>query len=249
MTVGLRSASGYFRRTSCVGMMLFLQYWYWYPLSYCLSLALQPSALIGLNADLKLPKMQVWLLATASSTLNWSSFPGGSAIACQHQGSGTTSCVSAVGHSRTSLSLAKLVSGRHQDAGQMSVWLLVAQVACKCKPSLFAYPKPVTAESSKVAVKVNKAVLSTTVRAKKREADKKAAEKAEDGNGNAAGPSGVLLGPQHHTMCPRGTRTLWRIFPGTALGHRDQLPENCLLVLLRAVSLEVFRQCRADSEA
>jgi hypothetical protein len=57
--VGLRSASGYFRRTSCVGVMLFLQYWYWYPLSYCLSLALQPSAFIGLNADLKLPKMQV----------------------------------------------------------------------------------------------------------------------------------------------------------------------------------------------
>ena len=59
VTVGLRSASGYFRRTSCVGVMLFVQYWYWYPLSYCLSLALQPSALIGLNADLKLPKMQV----------------------------------------------------------------------------------------------------------------------------------------------------------------------------------------------
>ena len=216
MTVGLRSASGYFRRTSCVGMMLFLQYWYWYPLSYCLSLALQPSALIGLNADLKLPKMQVRLLPTASSTFNWFSYPGGSAIVCRHQGSGTTSCVSAVGHSRTSLShwWAWLVSGRHQDAGQMSVWLLVAQVACKCKPSLFAYPKPVTAESNKVAVKVNKAVLSTTVRAKKREADKKAAEKAEDGNGNAAGPSGVLLGPQHHTTCPRGTRTLWHIFPG-----------------------------------
>ena len=31
---------------------------YWYPLAYCLSLALQPSALIGLNADLKLPKLQ-----------------------------------------------------------------------------------------------------------------------------------------------------------------------------------------------
>ena len=197
MTVGLRSASGYFRRTSCVGMMLFLQYWYWYPLSYCLSLALQPSALIGLNADLKLPKMQVRLLPIASSTLNWISYPGGSETVCWHQGFETTSCISAVGHSRTSLShwWAGLVSGHHQDAGQMSVWLLVAQVACKCKPSLFAYPKPVTAESNKVAVKVNKAVLSTTVRAKKREADKKAAEKAEDGNGNAAEPSGVDLGP------------------------------------------------------
>ena len=49
-----------------IGLALFTQYWYWYPLSYCLSLALQASALIGLNADLKLPKMQVksWSLLT-----------------------------------------------------------------------------------------------------------------------------------------------------------------------------------------
>ncbi len=59
LTVGLRSPSGYFRRTSVVGLMLFLQYWYWYPLSYCISLALQPSAVIALNADLRLPRMQV----------------------------------------------------------------------------------------------------------------------------------------------------------------------------------------------
>jgi len=58
LTVALRSPSGYFRRTSVVGLMLFLQYWYWYPLSYCISLALQPSAFIALNADLKLPRMQ-----------------------------------------------------------------------------------------------------------------------------------------------------------------------------------------------
>ena len=86
-----------------------------------------------------------------------------------------------------------------------------------------------------MAVKVNKAVLSTTVRAKKREADKKAAEKAEDGNGNAAEPSGVLLGPQHHTTCLRGACTLWHLFHGTALGHHDELPETCLLVPLRVV--------------
>ena len=108
---------------------------------------------------------------------------------------------------------------------RMSVWLLVAQAACKCKPSLFAYPKPVTAESNKVAVKVHKAVLSTTVRAKKREADKKAAEKAEDGSGIAAEPSGVLLEPQHHTTCSRGICTLWHIFQSTAQDHRDELPE------------------------
>lgn len=56
--LGLRSRSGYFRRTSCIGMMVFMQYWYWYPLAYFLSLALQPTALIGLNQDLKLPKFQ-----------------------------------------------------------------------------------------------------------------------------------------------------------------------------------------------
>ena len=32
---------------------------YWYPLSYFGSLALQPTALIGLNADLKPPKLSL----------------------------------------------------------------------------------------------------------------------------------------------------------------------------------------------
>lgn len=58
-TIGLRSTSGYFRRTSVVAMAVFTHYWYWYPLAYFLSLALQPTALIGLNAELQVPKMQV----------------------------------------------------------------------------------------------------------------------------------------------------------------------------------------------
>jgi hypothetical protein len=69
LTVALRSASGYFRHTSIVGLMLFLQYWYWYPLSYCLSLALQPSAFIALNGDLKLPKLQVSAASAAFALL------------------------------------------------------------------------------------------------------------------------------------------------------------------------------------
>lgn len=44
-----------------VGLAIFTQYWYWYPFSYFLSLSLQPTALIGLNRDLKMPKMQVRL--------------------------------------------------------------------------------------------------------------------------------------------------------------------------------------------
>ena len=61
VTLSLRSHSGYFRRTSVVGLAIFTQYWYWYPFSYFLSLSLQPTALIGLNRDLKMPKMQVRL--------------------------------------------------------------------------------------------------------------------------------------------------------------------------------------------
>eukprot|EP00884_Botryococcus_braunii_P016818 jgi/Botrbrau1/381/Bobra.110_2s0036.1 len=59
VNLGLRSRSGYFRRTSVVGLAVFLQYWYWYPLMYFMSLALQPTALIGLDGQLNLPKFQV----------------------------------------------------------------------------------------------------------------------------------------------------------------------------------------------
>lgn len=61
VTVQARSHSGYFRRTSVVALAVFCQYWYWYPLSYFITLALQPTALLGLNADLQMPKLQVML--------------------------------------------------------------------------------------------------------------------------------------------------------------------------------------------
>ncbi len=67
VTVGLRSHSGYFRRTSVVALAIFSQYWYWYPLSCFLTLTLQPTALLGLNSDLQMPKLQVsWLSASFS---------------------------------------------------------------------------------------------------------------------------------------------------------------------------------------
>lgn len=39
-----------------VGMVLFLQYWYWYPLELFLSLAFSPTMMIGLNKDFDMPK-------------------------------------------------------------------------------------------------------------------------------------------------------------------------------------------------
>ncbi|KAF8073149.1 RPN2B [Scenedesmus sp. PABB004] len=65
-TLALRSASGYFRRTSVVGLAVFTGYWYWYPLSYFLSLALAPSAVIGLDDTLRPPKAQLLCAARPS---------------------------------------------------------------------------------------------------------------------------------------------------------------------------------------
>lgn len=59
VTVGLRSHSGYFRRTSVIGLAIFTQYWYWYPLAYFLSLAFHPTVLIGLNGNLEQPDFEI----------------------------------------------------------------------------------------------------------------------------------------------------------------------------------------------
>merc|ERR1712106_402209 len=41
------------------GMLVFTQYWYWFPLSHFLSLAFQPTAVIGLNSNLDMPVMKL----------------------------------------------------------------------------------------------------------------------------------------------------------------------------------------------
>eukprot|EP00475_Leptophrys_vorax_P035046 TRINITY_DN5735_c1_g2_i2.p1 TRINITY_DN5735_c1_g2~~TRINITY_DN5735_c1_g2_i2.p1 ORF type:complete len:358 (-),score=35.24 TRINITY_DN5735_c1_g2_i2:163-1083(-) len=56
VTISLRSHSGYDRLTAMVGTALFTQYWYWFPLLHFLSLSFTPTALIGLQKDLKAPK-------------------------------------------------------------------------------------------------------------------------------------------------------------------------------------------------
>lgn len=56
VTIALRSRAGHKNMLGMVGLALFLQYWYWYPLSHFISLAFSPTAVIGLNKDLKMPK-------------------------------------------------------------------------------------------------------------------------------------------------------------------------------------------------
>ncbi|KAF2361483.1 Proteasome/cyclosome repeat [Trinorchestia longiramus] len=57
MTISLQSRTGHTNMTSVVGMFVFTQFWYWFPLAHFLSMAFTPTCLIGLNHELKMPKM------------------------------------------------------------------------------------------------------------------------------------------------------------------------------------------------
>lgn len=53
VTISLQSRTGHTNMAAVVGMLVFAQFWYWFSLSHFLSLAFTPTAIIGLNADLK----------------------------------------------------------------------------------------------------------------------------------------------------------------------------------------------------
>jgi 26S proteasome regulatory subunit N2 len=54
--ISLQSPSGHINMVAVVGMAVFTQFWYWYPLMHFLSLSLTPTVLIGLNKNLQMPK-------------------------------------------------------------------------------------------------------------------------------------------------------------------------------------------------
>jgi 26S proteasome regulatory subunit N2 len=53
VTISLQSRAGSTNTNAVVGIVLFCQFWYWYPLAHCASLAFSPTGIIGLNGDLK----------------------------------------------------------------------------------------------------------------------------------------------------------------------------------------------------
>jgi 26S proteasome regulatory subunit N2 len=59
VTCSLRSRHGPKRMCAVVGMTVFLQYWYWYPLTHFFSLTLSPTCAIAINKDFKVPKLQL----------------------------------------------------------------------------------------------------------------------------------------------------------------------------------------------
>ncbi|GJE85724.1 26S proteasome regulatory subunit rpn2 [Phanerochaete sordida] len=58
VTITLQSRAGSRKTSAIVGMVLFCQFWYWYPLAHCASLAFEPTGIIGLDDSLRAPKFE-----------------------------------------------------------------------------------------------------------------------------------------------------------------------------------------------
>lgn len=58
MTISLQSRTGHTNMGAVVGILVFCQFWFWYPLTHFLSLAFVPTCTIGLNSELKMPKIE-----------------------------------------------------------------------------------------------------------------------------------------------------------------------------------------------
>lgn len=58
VTVSLQSRTGHTNVCAVVGMLIFTQFWYWFPLTHFLSLAFTPTHIVGLNEELKIPKLE-----------------------------------------------------------------------------------------------------------------------------------------------------------------------------------------------
>lgn len=53
VTLALQSRTGHTQLRTVVGMLVFSQFWFWFPFTHFLSLAFTPTAIIGLNGQLK----------------------------------------------------------------------------------------------------------------------------------------------------------------------------------------------------
>ncbi|XP_039062247.1 26S proteasome non-ATPase regulatory subunit 1 homolog A-like [Hibiscus syriacus] len=67
VTIRLLSKTKHDKVTAVVGLAVFSQFWYWYPLIYFVSLSFSTTAFMGLNYDLKVPKFE--LLSHAKPSL------------------------------------------------------------------------------------------------------------------------------------------------------------------------------------
>ncbi|KAL3316532.1 26S proteasome non-ATPase regulatory subunit 1 [Cichlidogyrus casuarinus] len=57
MTISLQTRTGNANMAAAVGLLVFQNFWFWYPLANFISLAFTPTALVALNKDLQMPKL------------------------------------------------------------------------------------------------------------------------------------------------------------------------------------------------
>ena len=69
--VTLTSQSGTCKKGAILGMVMFTQYWYWFPFAQMISLSLEPTFLMGVTSDLKMPKGFVVKCNTKKSTFDY----------------------------------------------------------------------------------------------------------------------------------------------------------------------------------
>ena len=59
VTVSMRSKNGSNNMTAIVGMALFNQFWYWFPMAHSLALAFTPTAIIGVDQNLQVRVLSI----------------------------------------------------------------------------------------------------------------------------------------------------------------------------------------------
>jgi 26S proteasome regulatory subunit N2 len=57
-TIALQTPTGTLNMAAIIGMAVFTQYWYWFPLTHFLSLSFTPTAVIGVDQELDIPSFQ-----------------------------------------------------------------------------------------------------------------------------------------------------------------------------------------------
>ncbi|KFD72386.1 hypothetical protein M514_05379 [Trichuris suis] len=55
-TISIYEGADYVSTPAAIGLLVFVHMWFWYPLGHFLSLALQPTCIIGINPQLKMPR-------------------------------------------------------------------------------------------------------------------------------------------------------------------------------------------------
>eukprot|EP00904_Undaria_pinnatifida_P004613 jgi/Undpi1/14152/HiC_scaffold_9.g03803.m1 len=122
VTITMQSRAGFTKMSSVVGLAVWCQYWYWYPLMHFLPLAFTPTTHIGLNKDFKMPNKY--------------------------------------------------------------------EATCEARPSHFSYPKKLEEKKEEKKERVTTVTLSTTAKAKAREARKELSTRKEDGDAGRSTASG-----------------------------------------------------------